>query len=519
MKQILWTLLPGVMIAAPALAQGRLPDSAIRQLWEDAEPPRSELSQGRPELPMGRRAAVTAALPQRAARAVGPRLESRPGFEYDVRFTNPACSLVRYPRQVPSRDPRGTQLSAKPQGAYCRSGDPIGREITPRPKDKLLQWIGDPTTREIFFTYLSFRERDVVHALCSALSRGVRLTFFIDKGVPGDDGSPAAPDVASANEVVRCARTPGQVRFELRGHEGGIDFSHNKIMLINPGEVNPRDAAPRETRIVFSSANLTSGLTTHHENWNFIKTDTHSHFARTHVCVMQAMIGHTRSAQDYSSFLNRCVAEIRAPEEVDVRAFFTPASGDRAADELVDGIRRSREIWMAAHRFSFNEMLDALRGRLGRAPRPDIRLIADDDLHWTGLGDRQGVPADDEREITRIPNMPFEASAVAGLMAESQRRGGGMETRYVETNQLEFQLQHNKFLIFDSDSVFTGAGNLTGAAFRSNLENYYVVSIPSIVAKYREQHQRMWNTLSSLKDPARTPGPARPFLPAANHRL
>ena len=65
-------------------------------------------------------------------------------------------------------------------------------------------------------------------------------------------------------------------------------------------------------------------------------------------------------------------------------------------------------------------------------------------------------------------------------------------------NPKSIQLQHNKFLVFtrkdEKGTVFTGAGNLTGAAFYKNFENFYLISIPEVHQKFLKQY----DYLSSL---------------------
>jgi hypothetical protein len=46
-------------------------------------------------------------------------------------------------------------------------------------------------------------------------------------------------------------------------------------------------------------------------------------------------------------------------------------------------------------------------------------------------------------------------------------------------------------------AVHTGAGNFTKAAFTKNFENYYFITIPEVVAKFKKQYNHMFNNLAT----------------------
>lgn len=69
--------------------------------------------------------------------------------------------------------------------------------------------------------------------------------------------------------------------------------------------------------------------------------------------------------------------------------------------------------------------------------------------------------------------------------------------RWLETNHQARLFQHNKFIVFDRRSVLLGAGNFTTDAFTKNYENFYMVRIPSVVARFRDQFELFWNDLAT----------------------
>jgi hypothetical protein len=74
----------------------------------------------------------------------------------------------------------------------------------------------------------------------------------------------------------------------------------------------------------------------------------------------------------------------------------------------------------------------------------------------------------------------------------------------METNHSQHLLHHNKYLVLNMpagserpSAVFCGAGNLTGTAFQSNLENFYYVEIPEVVAAYNRQYDHVFADLAT----------------------
>lgn len=413
--------------------------------------------------------------------------------EYTVLFTNPTCQSYPYGagQNVVAND--GTALLAKPKDAYCTSADmaaSAARESSP--EHKLISWIRDPEVTEIFFAYLSFSNRAVGAELCTAVrERDVKITFVLDRET----------SLAAANELLACkpksgdpARAP---RLELRGHDGSIGYAHNKLFFFNPSSAKPR--------IVFSSGNLTSGTSIHHENWHFLRVPGTSHFAGAHRCLVEGLLEHGTQKTDFRTFVDGCRKALPKKEESDLRTFFVPGDGNRASGMLVDGIAKARSIDIATHRFSYSTMVNALEKRLASESPAAVRIVADDDLWWAG------------RNVVVGPNEPREFASLSRLTDL------GATASFLETNHGAHYLQHNKFVVFDmpstkADAVFAGAGNFTGTAFTDNFENFYYISIPSVVAAFREQYTHMVDDLATTperlpsanvlpKDGAPVPGP------------
>lgn len=405
----------------------------------------------------------------------GPKLRFD---EYQVLFTNPVCKLYPYGPDQDVVSESGEKLTAKPENVFCTSADSPASAARPEsPQNKLITWIKDPSVKEIFFTYLSFSNSAVTKELCSAITdRDVKVTFVIDE----------SSDTVKADQIMACkpksgdpARAP---RFEKRGHEGGIGYAHNKIFMVNPGEST--------MKIAFSSGNMSSGVVLHHENWHFITLPSDTYFAQAHLCAMQGELDHHSSKSEYKSWITSCRAAITQKEERDIKVFFAPAEGAKASKVLTEAVAKAKSIDVAAHRFGYTTLVNALASRLSGSNPPAIRFVGDDDIWWAGKGEVVG------------DNQSFEWWNVKKLTDR------GAQARWMETNHGGHLLHHNKYLILNMpkgtpSAVFGGAGNLTGTAFNENWENFYYITIPAVVESFRKQYDHVWNDLAT--DPADMP--------------
>jgi hypothetical protein len=400
----------------------------------------------------------------------GPRLVFD---EYEVLFTNPVCQAYAYDEAVISVS--GEVLEQKPQNAFCYPSDKEASGARPEsPQHKLIEWIADPTTEEIFFASMSFSNGAVQEALCDAVSeRNVKVRFVLD----------SATRLDRANKLLACEPASGNPadgpELHLRGHEGNISLHHNKLFLLNPGA--------ETMRIAFGSGNISSGLVLHHENWHFITLPSSTHFAQAHLCLMDGVIDHGHSKSEYSGFIRECKESIPAREEGDAKALFVPGEGGRGSNYIINAIRKAEAVDILAHRFTHSTYVEQLRRRLtGEAP-PAVRLVSDDDMYWVGQGQQTGG------------NEAFEYDHVTTLTDV------GMEARYVETNHPAHLLHHNKVMVFDmpsgmNDTVFCGAGNFTKSAFKNNYENFYYISIPHVIERYREQYEHLYGDLATAPE-------------------
>ena len=396
--------------------------------------------------------------------ALAVKLSDYKPFVFEPLFTNPVCATYNYDRPMITEN--GKTVTSKPKNVYCKGSDEaasVARSVAPQ--YRLKEWISSPDTKELYLAYLSFSSKNIAKSLCDAVARGVKITMVLDTGeerLPNKD----------AEALKSCGRA-GLVEVNYRGTEGGLGYAHNKIMVVNPGQ--------KVVKIVFSSGNMSSGTSTNHENWNFVTTSGDSFFAGAHKCVVEAMISGGHSTTTFKNDLNGCRAKIKAQPETDIKTYFSPVDGREALAQVQSAGTAAKDISAMSHRFS-GEMARTFQSLLGKG-KP-IRFILDDDIYWS-----KKLGVDTGR------NMVGEAAKIYNdLIAR------GMNTRFLQTNQTIFQLQHNKFIVYNfgaKGAVFNGAGNFTSAAFNKNFENFYYIEIPEVVEAYKKQYDMYFNQMAS----------------------
>ena len=404
-------------------------------------------------------------------------------YSYELIFTNPKCKKHSYSK--PLLNLLGDEVSHKKVNAYCAPSDtwPVNQQLG-TPHKKILDWIQDPETKEIFMAYLSFSKTSVIKALCKAVKeRNLKLTLIVDEKNKKDKYR-----MRNILNLKKCIAKKTHYRKIHRpliltgGHQGEgydkIGYAHNKLIFINP---NSR----KKVRIVFSSGNMSSGTTTHHENWHFLTTNVKTHFVQAHLCLKEGLLHHQNSKRVFSKFIKQCRSKITTPEESDLKVFFIPGSGKRLTKQLYKEFKNSKRVKMAAHRFSNGSLIKMIKENLQRS-HFEASIIVDDDLHWTG-----------------VFNKDFGRNTLYEFQKLMELEDHGLEIKYIETyadrvnEPKSLQLQHNKFIIFtkwnEAGTVLTGAGNLTNAAFYKNFENFYLISIPEVYKNFLRQYDYLWD--------------------------
>jgi hypothetical protein len=390
-------------------------------------------------------------------------------FKFEPLFTNPVCETYSYDRPIITVN--GTSVTSKPKNVYCKPSDEaasVARDTAPQ--FRIVEWVLDKDTKELYLAYLSFSSKNVTAALCTAVKNGVKVSIVLDGGM--DNANPVLNPAAES--LKKCGENLVTVTY--RGTTEGLGYAHNKILMVNPGA--------KIAKILFSSGNMTSGTSINHENWNFITTSGESYFAQAHKCVVEGMIEAGDTKTNFAKFLNDCRGKIKAEEETDIQVFFSPVDGAKALAKIKEAGNKAKSIEAMSHRLS--GQIAGIFMKLLEDKKP-VKFILDDDIYWS---------AQRKEDIGR--NTSIEALKIYKDLINK-----GMDTKFLQTNQSVFQLQHNKFMIFNFErggAVFNGAGNFTTAAFTKNFENFYYITIPEVVEVYNKQYDLYYNKMATSED-------------------
>lgn len=402
-----------------------------------------------------------------AANSQAVKLSDYQPFIFEPLFTNPVCQTYKYDRGLLTDS--GKTIESKPTNVYCKSSDEaasVARKDSPQ--YRLKEWISSAETKELYLAYLSFSSKAIASSLCEAAKRGVKINMVLDSGETNEPNKDA--------ELVKKCGKADQVKVTYRGETGGLGYAHNKIMIVNPGQ--------NVVKIVFSSGNMSSGTSTNHENWNFITTSGKSYFAQTHKCVVDGMVKAGDTKKNFTTFMTNCRVNIQAPPETDIKVYFAPVDGKEALAMVAKAAGEAQLVEAMSHRFSGD--VARLFGNL-LSQGKNVKFILDDDIYWA----------------FKLRKDVGRNSSIEAFKLYKDLINKGMETRFLQTNQQMFQLQHNKLIVFSSEkgptAVFNGAGNFTSAAFSKNFENFYYITIPSVVVAYKKQYDKYFNEMATIE--------------------
>lgn len=143
--------------------------------------------------------------------------------------------------------------------------------------------------------------------------------------------------------------------------------------------------------------------------------------------------------------------------------FTTPGSeNNQIQDKLVQLIEKAQtSIHIAAFEFNLDPIADALVKAKQRGV--EVKWVTDDE---------HGLAADLEKGHGQ-----FAKLKKAGIKVKNDARSG---------------LMHNKFVIIDSQTVWTGSTNLTINGTQRNNNNVIVMRSPEVAAIYEKEFQEMW---------------------------
>jgi hypothetical protein len=370
------------------------------------------------------------------------------------------------------------------------------------PDSAVLALVNDPT--------VTFDELDVDAGLNATAAKNIIAHRDGPDGQPGtsDDDLFDGPDLSELDAVSGVGPSALNSLLEHATAKGLLGASNNAV------------------RMVFGSGNLSSGTHLHHENWHFGEFGRDSYFVQNHVCLVDALLDPTEASTNgktgFRNAINGCRDQISAVEEDDLQAFFIPALEDRSRIRAIMQLEmlQAGSVDIAAHRFSWRHLLDAIDFQLQDSPDFEARLVVDDDIYWLQplVGAPLVVGFNTENEPEEISVLIEAGGGATGDFDDESR----FQVKFMETNHKSHLLHHNKFMIFrnaagQATSVIYGAPNFTGTGFDSNLENVYFTTIPEIVASFDHQFQRFWgDSAVTVNDPSPPRATAAADMPNAD---
>jgi hypothetical protein len=276
---------------------------------------------------------------------------------------------------VPLRDGQGSRSHTR-KGTYCFWQDAEATDARPNSVFQKLKAAIESMEHDdqILISTFSFSNRPIASLLCEALGRGASVELVTGSA------SALAADLAS-----------GECRGGVATWRDGSSVSsgrlqHAKFMLLT-------DSSAGETTVTFQSANLSSGVNLHHENWTFIKAQSDAPFVQRHLCQFAALrdahFNDPQSSIDaFRSAYAGCHGAQPSEPNLAIEPFFVPATtngksdGQRAMEALIHEIEHSEQVDVISHHLTNKKLVGALIAALGRGNR--VRLIMDDELFWVG---------------------------------------------------------------------------------------------------------------------------------------
>ena len=165
-------------------------------------------------------------------------------------------------------------------------------------------------------------------------------------------------------------------------------------------------------------------------------------------------------------FLSGCPAQLKQPSSSKSwwNVYFTTPEqpNSKIPDTLVKLINEAQKsIHIAAFEFNLDPIAQALIAAKGRGV--DVKWVTDD---------KHGIEADKKEGHGQ-----FAQLQKAGIEVKSEKSG----------------LMHNKFIIIDGKTVWTGSTNLTINGTQKNNNNVIVMRSPDVATIFEREFQEMWD--------------------------
>jgi phosphatidylserine/phosphatidylglycerophosphate/cardiolipin synthase-like enzyme len=349
-------------------------------------------------------------------------------------------------------------------------------------ESELLSWINNPSTDFIRISYMTFTSETLADALCSAAElRRLPVDIYLQfENIASRETSTGV-----YKKLIECSEKHPTLRLLKRGTESWLNHAKIFLAAIN----DPSFEGGQRLHFTSSSANLSqSGLGLHYDNWLFFDAPADHYLARQNLCFFEALENMVTVEQRldkglFQNSIQNCFHTIEVPSKAPVRFLAVPATADmeRPLASLLDLIRGAKStIRIAVHKMTQTgssrfTLVENLVKKLKQGVK--VEIVFDDDLIIKELK----LPGSSGLNVSRP-----ELEAYRTLLAN------GADITFIDTNESEQLYMHNKYMIFDDASVFTGAGNFSSASLLgTNTEQFYIIEDEKLVGAYGKAWQEL----------------------------
>jgi hypothetical protein len=300
----------------------------------------------------------------------------------------------------------------------------------------ILQTIDDSKTNELWLSSFDFNEDKIVNSLCKKLEGGnFKLKILLQN----------SKSVIWLQKLTLCVKNNSKYSYRtIEANKNGISNFHAKLIFVNP-------TAKGDSKIFFSSNNLTSGTYLKHENMIEIQVDKESPFLKKHICAFEKLEDNISSLDSLAKELRACDSFI-IDKKNNPKLFLVPGEGEAFLKSLAKNIMNAKEVTVATHRFTLRPLIFTLKKFLKRGGK--LNFYADGG-YFESFFHQNSYQTE------------FEFLTLLELY------GLGAKIIPIYTNQPHGSFFHHKFLLMDQiyskeePILYIGSANFTNTAIQT----------------------------------------------------
>jgi hypothetical protein len=382
----------------------------------------------------------------------------------------------------------------------------------------------DGAKKSVDVAMYSFSDAKVSASLEAAVKRGVKVRFLFETA--GEDKSLTGAALEASKSGL-LEKKGVDVRYVNK-------ILHHKFVLVDGPQTSADEAMG--TRLATGSANWSNGgATRYDENTLFIESQ--PELALAYQREFDLLWEHSR---DFTLSTERPVVasslridDALIPDSPSAGALFTSANfavkdttfrtegRDAVADQLVAAIQgATKSIHLASGHLRSRKVAEALMAKRAASPSLDIRVYLDGQeflsksAHAAQVVDWQKCVAaagGNESKIRTCNDKGFLFGYQTSLTVDVRFK----IYAYRWDNSYADQM-HNKFMVVDGSTLFTGSYNLSDNAEHETFENVVVLRAPEYAATigaFERNFESLWKTGDGKLDGLRQTVEAAPEIP------